>query len=553
MPRRASYSLATIRALPAQTVYASSDATLRHMLAAEAHIREIDPACEYALADTIERIVGARVGLGAGEVVMGRELRANLATLVLDLSERLALDGGEREGGAATPDEIAAEIGVATKTLQRWRAAGLCAHWVREGGKPRVAIYRASLREFAALHPAEFDRARNFRRFDALERAELVAEGRRLLAQGCTLNLAAKELAARFHRSHEGVRLLFLRELGSTVRPRRSGTDRAARIAETAWRLGIEPARIAERLGKSESLVRALVDRRRGELLRGVQPSWVELPTFELPGADETVPSAPAARKFQPLGLEDGDVVRAVQSAREIRRHFSRDVRATAERDETRAAAMHFLLRRASRAIDALSRWPDRARLDEIETDLRTALRLRALLAERGLVIAFGRADQACAGGPERLPTEELRALARALVHAVLETVGAFDPSRQRFDRAVSLAADYALAKVVRPASPRAATRAAARHGDGVPMRVLASVARWQQAVDPLAHHAGYIAAHVRERACDLVARRYGFAGKAPRTIEQLAAEECTTVALLTRRLREAEVAVRRAALAAQR
>ncbi|MFZ9882040.1 MAG: hypothetical protein ACO3QC_11625, partial [Phycisphaerales bacterium] len=197
MPRRASYSLATIRALPAQTVYASADATLRHMLAAEAHVRDIDPACEYALSDTIERIVGARIGLGAGEVVVGRELRANLATLVLDLSERLSLDGSERDGGAATPDEIAAEIGVATKTLQRWRAAGLCAHWIREQGRPRVAIYRAALHEFAELHPAEFARACNFRRFDALERTELLAEGRRLLDGGWTLNLAAKELASR--------------------------------------------------------------------------------------------------------------------------------------------------------------------------------------------------------------------------------------------------------------------------------------------------------------------------------------------------------------------
>ncbi|MCE2882214.1 MAG: hypothetical protein LW636_07645 [Planctomycetaceae bacterium] len=550
MPRRASYSLATIRALPAQTVYASADATLRHMLAAEAHVREIDPACEYALSDTIERIVGARIGLGAGEVVVGRELRANLATLVLDLSERLSLDGSERDGGAATPDEIAAEIGVATKTLQRWRAAGLCAHWIREHGRPRVAIYRASLREFAELHPSEFARARSFRRFDAMERAELLAEGRRLLSEGWTLNLAAKELASRFHRSHEGVRLLFLRELGNVPRPRRSSAERAARFAETAWRFGIEPARIAERLGKSESLVRALVDRRRGEVLRGVQPAWVELSTFTLAGADETIPNAPAARKFQPLGLEDGDLVRAIHSAREIRRLFARDARAAADRDETRAAAMHFLLRRASRAIDALTRWPDRSRLDEIETDLRTALRLRALLVERGLVIALGRADQYCEGGPERLPSDELRALARALVASVLDTVSGFDPSRQKFDRAVSLAADYALAKAVRAPSPRLAHRAAAKHAAGVPVRLLGCVARWQHAVDPLAHHAEYIAMHARERACDLVARRYGFAGKAPRTVEQLAAEERTTVALLTKRLREAELAVRRAARA---
>ena len=59
MPRRASYSLPTIQALPAQTVYASSDATRRQMLAAEALIPTIDPRADYALSDALARIFGS--------------------------------------------------------------------------------------------------------------------------------------------------------------------------------------------------------------------------------------------------------------------------------------------------------------------------------------------------------------------------------------------------------------------------------------------------------------------------------------------------------------
>lgn len=548
MPRRASYSLATVQALPAQTAYSSDSATRRQIDVAESIIPTIEPKADYALSDALARIFGTDIAAAAGEVVSGRVLRADLATLVLDLSARIAMTPDERRGGSSTPEDLAREIGVASKTLQRWRRAGLCAHWVYDGGKQRVEIYRACLDLFAARHPNEFARACSFRRFAEGERASLINDARAMLADGKSLNLAAKELAARSGRSHEGVRLLLLRELGIQPAPRRGGGEASARFAERAWRMGIAPDRIASRLGRSESLVRALVDRRRAELLRGVQPSWVELPTFDLPGADETIPSAPGARRLQPLGLVDGEAVAMVGSAREIRRLFARDSRATNERDETRGAAMHYLLRRASRAIDALSRWPDRATIDRIETDLRIALRLRALLSERGLVLALGRADQAFEGGPERLPADELRALVRELARAVQQVVVNFDPARQRFDRAVSLAADYAIAKLLPTKRP---ARAAARHAQGVPMCALGEIAQWQGTVDPMGHHAALVTEAMPKgplsAAARLVARRHGFCGLSPRTIDELAAEDRTTVALMTKKVRDAENAVRAA------
>ena len=528
----------------------SLDALRRQMLAAEALIPTIDPKAEYAVSETLAKVVGAPTILGRGQVASGRELVGDLTTLVLDLSEHLSLSPCDRPGGAGTLEELAQELGVASKTLQRWRRVGLCAHWVVEAGRPRVAIYREALGQFAACHRSEFDRARNFRRFDADERRALVEEGRVLVAQGLSLNLAAKQVAAAHGRSHEGVRLLFLREIGSPVVRRRSVTERCAAFAERAWRLCIEPSRIAARLGKSESFVRAVVDRRRAEVLRTVQPSWVELATFDLPGADETIPNAPAARKLQPLGLRDGNLIEAIESAREIRRLHVRETRAHGDRDETRAAAMHYLLRRASRAIDALPRWPERAVLDQIETDLRTALRLRALLVERGLVIALGRADHFHDGGPERLPSEEMRQIGRALSAAVREVVTQFDPSRQRFERAISLAADYALAKRM---PLKRQNRAGVRHASGVAQTLLAEVAQWQGLVDPIAHRAARVAA-ILDGSSDgnradarLVARRYGFCGEVPRTVEQLAQEDRTTVALMTKRLRDAEAAIRRA------
>ena len=109
----------------------------------------------------------------------------------------------------------AAEMGIASKTLQRWRRDGLCVHWMKESitAPVRVAIYRSSVESFVAKHRTECDRACNFKRYNHAERARILEIGRALVASGVSLNLAAKEAARQVGRSHEGVRLLFLREI----------------------------------------------------------------------------------------------------------------------------------------------------------------------------------------------------------------------------------------------------------------------------------------------------------------------------------------------------
>ncbi len=82
-------------------------------------------------------------------------------------------------------------------------------------------------------------------------------------------------------------------------------------------------------------------------------------------------------------------------------------------------------------------------------------------------------------------------------------------------------------------------------------VRLLGEVAQWQHLIDPMSHHAQRAAQCITARnalAADakLLARRYGWCGHAPCTIETLATAERTTVALMSRRVRDAENALRR-------
>ena len=105
MPRKASYTLPAMEALPARLMSLTRERVEQQMRAAEAIIPSIDPRSMYALGATLERIVGTSLSAD-GAPVAGAVLRADLVTLVLDLSEQLALDGSERHGSAATPEEL---------------------------------------------------------------------------------------------------------------------------------------------------------------------------------------------------------------------------------------------------------------------------------------------------------------------------------------------------------------------------------------------------------------------------------------------------------------
>ena len=148
--------------------------------------------------------------------------------------------------------------------------------------------------------------------------------------------------------------------------------------------------------------------------------------------------------------------------------------------------------------------------------------------------------DAARAGAPlSREPLSQLKA-------ALAERVRVIEDLQHRVQ--VQREAAVLLAQRIEVLSTKALADAQA----ALPV-LQADVAQWQGLVDPLAHRAavvgGVLAGTIDGNRADarLVARRYGFCGEVPRTVEQLAQEDRTTVALMTKRLRDAEAAIRRA------
>ena len=547
MSRKVAYRFDALQALPTALAFAPRETIDRQMRAAEALMEAVDATREYPIDFALFRITGFRPRDPSDRTALGRELVHDLGALVLDLSLRLKLDGKERVGGALSPDAAAREFDVSSKTMQRLREDGLCVHWVEFDGVPRVGMYRESLTRFVARHADRVAAATRFRRFSGEESRVLLVAAQTLIDAGHSLNSAALVLAKQHGRSHEGVRLLLMRHFGRTLSAEAKRVERVSRFAERAWRLGIDVTKIARRIGRSESLVRSVVDQRRLARLRAMPLQFVELSTFELYGADATILAPASVCTGLDAKIPDDDVMTFLHATRARRRTraFGRELAMRRAEQEARGAAMHLLIRRAKQALQACGRRPLRTALDAIETDLRWAALLRRALLSSALTIASVRVDQFFAGEPEQLRIDELRALLKALAERLVQVVTTYDPSRQDFESVAALEADFVLAHF----DTQRSRRGAAKHAlvDGTTMEaLLGASAPWHREVDRL-WRKREACARLPEDQRALLCLRYGWGGTMPHALTEIASTLRTSIAIATRKLYDAESALRRA------
>ncbi|MBL9147512.1 MAG: hypothetical protein JNM94_02345 [Phycisphaerae bacterium] len=526
MPRRARYKTALLEELERQLAFAPPDAVRRQMEAAEALVPDIDPAAPYPFEFVVWRVTGYRPDDAEPRPIAGDVLREELSTFILHCSERVPVAAEARDGGAVTLTDLAAEAGVVEKTLRRWRSRGLIVHrLVFPDGRSRVGVYREAYRRFAAANPDLVRVAAEFTRMEPEVARAALAKVRSLVAAGATENLAAKKVAQDLGRSHEAIRQLLQRIGGGRVRP--ASTDRSFRerqLAYRAWRAGIPIERIGERLKVKADAIRRRVDTVRAERLRAARLTWTEFATFERPDADATILESPIVARGLATAFPAPEAIALLEALATERTPNA----ALLAEEELMLAAYNLLKRRARGAVEGLARQPDRATLDRIETDLRWALRVKRKLVERWLGVAIGRVQQALGGGLARRPADEIRRLVEESVRVVDDTIETVDPARRQVPRRViAHDADLMVARHgLGSDGGGRRDRALARHERGsLPLpRLFERLAAWQELVDRPA----------RTHATPLLARRYGWQGERPRTLEELAREERTTVARVT-------------------
>jgi len=374
--------------------------------------------------------------------VRAEDLLADLRHMIDRLSHAAPLPAGEEEP-AASVHEVAAELGVSTKTISRWRKLGLRWRWVQpETGRPRLGFPPEAVHVFAEAFPQKVEQAAKFSQIPAEARRELIEQARAMAASepGISPFHVAQRLAEQTGRGRETLRQMLLHHnrlhpLDPIFPDHRPPLDEAAiREIHRAYREGSSPSVLARRYGCSRSSVHRAVLRQRLRLLWRVPLSYHVLPTFVRSDADEVLlPPGPGETAFREA--EESGHNAAGGSTRNglpppLDELFG-GPRLTEELEQSVLVRMNYLKYRVDQARHALRSCPEpkASELEQIEQWIRRAGELRRLAVRIGLqhLLSVAQRHAHAERGEDQVALLNLLVLG---VPTVVQAVGQFDPGQ---------------------------------------------------------------------------------------------------------------------------
>jgi len=185
----------------------------KQLEAAEKLCAIIDKNKDYPFEFVCFRITGfLPKKVDAGQLIKGSELLEDLQIFISKLSGQVADAASEQPQKVYSIEELAASLGVSSKTINRWRKRGLIARkFVFNDGVKRLGFLRSVVDQFLAANPELADKAKRLAHLTNREKRQIIQLAARLAA---TTNLSRHQIisniAAKIGRSHETVRYTIL-------------------------------------------------------------------------------------------------------------------------------------------------------------------------------------------------------------------------------------------------------------------------------------------------------------------------------------------------------
>jgi len=304
--------------LTRELLFSPQDKRIRQVARIEQLHDQLNPDKNYPLDFVFYRITSYRREGKDSVLLPGDAVLPDLRLMIDTLSRSVHIqpDAGDP---VETSAELAGRLKVSTKTIGRWRSAGMRWRWVLPAGSGRraVVIPRAASDRFAADHPEMVGKAAAFTQIDPDARNKIIERARKLAhRREVSLNQVAAHLSSRTGRALQTIRhTLEKHDKDNPDRvlfPDRTSplTSRQKRFTARAYRMGVPAEQIASRLNRTRSTVyRALHQYRAGKAER-VLLDYVTMPTFDRDDADEVILGRPIEKltehpKIVPPPLDD--------------------------------------------------------------------------------------------------------------------------------------------------------------------------------------------------------------------------------------------------------
>ncbi len=418
MPKLSSIRVEVLRDLIEQLRFSSPAAASRHIERAEALAAEIQPQQNYPLEWILFKLTDYRSDEVSG-LVTGQALLSDLSAIVEHLCQHAELSR-ETLPEHLSLDALCERWNVSPKTIERYRRRGLIARRL-PGGRASTHRMIFTLEVVEHFEHAHADLLRKAGRFDRMtdEQAERairrVQRYERLL--GMTRSQALERTAARLGRSREALRLL-LQVHDPIDRPAISDRELI-----DAWRRGESFAAIARPLSLPATTIRSRVLAARVDRLKSLLGLLKPGSDVRAHLAHEPSPlDAPALASLPMPNVHPGQRTTLGEMLDAMQQ---RTVPMGAQ-ERLVGKALAALRLRTFDAIETLS--PAATLLDAIETDLRYASRLKAVLAGPLMSVAGAQVREVLGQASDRMTSAHWQSLLNEVLASMSSALNNWDP-----------------------------------------------------------------------------------------------------------------------------
>lgn len=237
---------------------------------AEQLLSELEPERSYAYDYLCYRITNYRPQEASRHTLAAADAISDLRQLVEDLSESAAVSVTEVDEPVHSVEDLSRMFNVSTKTINRWRDAGLIGRKFLFGNRRRVGFLHSTVERFTAGNRERIRRGERFSQVSEEEKGEMIQRARQLADGGASLSEVTRQLASVMGRSPETIRYT-LKNFDAdnpslAIFPNHRGalSDDDKRVIYQLFRRGSTVPQLCKRYGRTRSSIqRILIDMRK--------------------------------------------------------------------------------------------------------------------------------------------------------------------------------------------------------------------------------------------------------------------------------------------------
>jgi RNA polymerase primary sigma factor len=247
----------------------------KQLHAAEELLQIIDKTKEYPFAFICYKITEYHPREDENILIKGDQLFEDLQIFIWKLSGKLAEPVSAQEEKIFSIAELAEELNVSVKTVERWRHRGLPAKkYIFDDGIRRLGIMESDLERFSKRNPKFISYAVNFRRLSKQQKQQIITQARRLTAKKqFTRSQIIKKIAEKHTVAYETIRLI-LQEY-ERLHPEKpvfaykkgTITPHEANEIFKQYKQNVSVPKLAQRFNRSRSTIYRIINQRRAMVL----------------------------------------------------------------------------------------------------------------------------------------------------------------------------------------------------------------------------------------------------------------------------------------------